>query len=572
MTETGRFVRFACVALFAVTSVVVVGETASADAVPTIAELRSAVDVANANPGNDTIALVSGATYSISGDQCDEVATKDDDENESGDLDVLSFNETASDVQDLTIEVPSGPPAIIQVSCPLTRAIEVISPDDFSGLSADAVVQSGLVPQDAIGLGRLTLRNVVIRGGRAPHDFELFTVDSYGGGVFAFAANLTLDNVTFDDNAAADGVDGDDSAADGGGGGFGGGLAVLIGDIHVVDSTFNDNRAGHGGRGFDGFCDGGPVLPGAGGFGGSGGAIFALQVVSSFDLSIETSTFTANRAGDGGDGGDESEAAACVEGPFDGAPGGFGGSGGAIAAFLSTLSVGHSAFVANTAGDGGAGGSGNDGADALAPVLRPAAESPSAEFVAADGEDAGSGAPGGDGGDGGAIATISGTIVVVRDVAPTPDRVIVNSTFDSNVSGSGGPGGGGGNGGVGFGGGAEGAAGTAGDGGSGGFGGAISDFPVTLDGASGLAAELRSDLSPQQVEGAFDLFHDTITQNGHGGAGGPAGAPGSGSGTPAAASDGEDGGGSLDIASLEATGIVVGTSDGTGPDCWSTPL
>jgi hypothetical protein len=66
--------------------------------------------------------------------------------------------------------------------------------------------------------------------------------------------------------------------------------------------------------------------------------------------------------------------------------------------------------------------------------------------------------------------------------------------------------------------------------------------------------------------------HDTITANGSGGAGGSGGDPGAGGGDPPGGEDGATGGGSLLVPSLEATAIVVGTSDGSGPDCWSLPL
>jgi hypothetical protein len=530
MDKARWIMRLACVGLFVAASLVVSGGTASA-AVTGIAELRAAVDEANADPGNETINLVPGATYSISGDECDEFAGDDDDTNAAGDLDVFLLDDSVNP-QDLTIQTPSGASAIIDVSCPLTRAIEVVS--NVGDVSA----------AENTDVGTLTLNNVIVRGGHAPDD----GFAGNGGGVSAPLANLVFTNVIFDDNRAHDGTDGNDDIPNGAAGGNGGAVALFGGTITATGSTFTNNHAGDGGAGWTNTCDVPFEIPaGRGGEGGSGGAVFAFAINAPIELSIETSSFSGNTAGDGGDGGDGTPAACNV--PGFGNDGGSGGNGGAISLSQrgTTFSIGHSAFSQNVAGDGGDGGHGADGADAVQ------AEDLSA---AATGGSGASGGFAGDGGSGGGVSNFDN--VRGLQAEPTPDRVIVNSTFDSNASGNGGAGGDGGNGGAGSGADPDGVGGDGRDGGCGGNGGAITDTGGFCN---------AEQVGTQQVEGALLLTHLTITENGNGGSGGAGGAGGTGETDGPDGADGTSIGGSISSSDLEAVGVVVGTSTEDANDC-----
>ncbi|MEY2452788.1 MAG: hypothetical protein QOD92_2362 [Acidimicrobiaceae bacterium] len=544
MDKARWIMRLACVGLFVAASLVVSGGPASA-AVTGIAELRLAVTEANFDSGNETINLAPSATYSISGDEC-EAGGEDDDANTIGDLDVFLLDES-NNPQDLTIQTPSGMPAVIVVSCPLTRAIEVVS--NVGDVSA----------AENANVGTLTLRNVIVRGGRAPDDSQPentqpgdddFTAGS-GGGVFAPLANLAFTDVVFDDNRAGDGEDGDDNNPNGESGGFGGAVALLGGTLTATHSTFTNNGAGDGNDGFTNTCDPPYEFPaGNGGNGGSGGAIFAFAFDAPIELSVETSTFSGNSAGDGGDGGDGTPAV--CNAPGFGGDGGTGGDGGAISVSQrgTTFSIGHSAFSQNAAGDGGDGGDGADGADAIQ------AEDLSA---AATGGSGASGGFAGDGGSGGGVSNFDN--VRGLQAEPTPDRVIVNSTFDSNASGNGGDGGDGGNGGAGSGTDPDGIGGDGRDGGCGGTAGAITDVPTRA-----LCAP-EPKIGTQQVEGALLLAHLTITENGNGGSGGAGGTAGTGETDGTDGADGSSAGGSISSSDLEAVGVVVGTSAEDANDC-----
>ncbi len=574
---------------------------AAAAGVADIAELRDAVTEANETAGNDTIELVAGATYAISpdADECNDDIGFDDDLNETGDLDVVSQDENGP--QDLVIEVASGAPAIIEVSCDdpevdgdEQRAIEVLPGFRRDGIGTEQF------PFDQ--LGTLTLRNVVITGGRAPHlltpriPFDLF--NSFGGGVGAIESNVTLDNVTFSDNRAGSDTQlsetplGDVSAlqtdSDGGFGGGGGGLSVLIGEVQITDSTFDSNASGDGGDGLDGLCDAEnkEVVPaGAGGRAGPGGAVFAFESV----LSVDTSTFTNNQTGSGGAGGAGTppECADPSSDPSEGlngsaGSGGDGGLGGAIYTISLTETITHSLFSSNDTGDGGAGGNGATGG--TVPVQPQGDPEAGVLQTPEDGAPGGTGGFGGNGGNGGAVFSISlAGLVDGLQVEPTPDRIYVNSTFDTNTTGAGAPGGSGGDGGIGVDGGADGPGGPGGNGGCGGLGGAVADRQL-LDG-DGDPCERNGVISPllvqaagfdasgfqaEQSAGALTLEHDTITENG-GGGGAAGGAAGSGAGeAPDAGTDGLDQGGSIGVVDLEATAIVVGTSADDGADDCST--
>jgi len=123
----------------------------------------------------------------------------------------------------------------------------------------------------------------------------------------------------------ADGWSPDGASGSWGGDGINGGAVYLDGAILTIDgSTFSGNRAGDGGEG----------VSLAGGSGGSGGAIFAKNS----SVVIQASSFFANQAGAGG----------------VGIPSGSAGQGGAVAGATSLLEIDGSQFVGNQAGQGGA--------------------------------------------------------------------------------------------------------------------------------------------------------------------------------------------------------------------------
>src|SRR6266545_3308487 len=493
---------------------------AAAAGVADIAELRDAVTEANETAGNDTIELVAGATYAISpdADECNDDIGFDDDLNETGDLDVVSQDENGP--QDLVIEVASGAPAIIEVSCDdpevdgdEQRAIEVLPGFRRDGIGTEQF------PFDQ--LGTLTLRNVVITGGRAPHlltpriPFDLF--NSFGGGVGAIESNVTLDNVTFSDNRA-----GSDTQLS----------ETPLGDVSALQ-TDSDGGFGAGGGGTPPECA---------------------------DPSSDPSEGLNGSAGSGGDG----------------------GLGGAIYTISLTETITHSLFSSNDTGDGGAGGNGATGG--TVPVQPQGDPEAGVLQTPEDGAPGGTGGFGGNGGNGGAVFSISlAGLVDGLQVEPTPDRIYVNSTFDTNTTGAGAPGGSGGDGGIGVDGGADGPGGPGGNGGCGGLGGAVADRQL-LDG-DGDPCERNGVISPllvqaagfdasgfqaEQSAGALTLEHETITENG-GGGGAAGGAAGSGAGeAPDAGTDGLDQGGSIGVVDLEATAIVVGTSADDGADDCST--
>lgn len=462
-------------------------------------ELRSVIDEANADDTAATsIELVAGQTYSI--DDCDS-EPGDEHDNATGDLDISRNNP-------LTIFTPAGSaPAKIVMNCnPKESIIQTFS-----------------------SIGKLTLRNVVLSGGRA-------TPGVPGGAVYA-EGDLVLDRATFRNNRAGAGANGGIFSSFGDQGGSGGAV-FAHGGVSVSRSVFIGNRAGSGGAGASyegGECE----WRGGGGDGGDGGAI----AIVSFDndtLSVSNTVFKANRAGNGGRGGSASCSEEAVDGEAGG-DGGDGGRGGAVACICSpTPSFDYSTFVGNSSGHGGRGGDGAPGG--------------AADDKAATAGKGGGGGKGGPGGLGGALFYAGG--------GDGPAAVVNNSTFHRNRSGNGGNGGAGGPGGE-----AIGNALSGGDGGSAGNGG-----------AGGRAGAIYGDaLSAEQGEGSF-LTHLTIAENAGGGAGGLPGAKGLGGAGSESGDAGQKGrrgrtfGGTLNIKGWWAGyALVVGTPTpkADGPDCYT---
>jgi hypothetical protein len=192
--------------------------------------LRAAVAAAT-NVDGDEIDLVAGATYTLTCAGGGEISHGD---------------------TPLTIATPSGPPATIRQTCPGER-----------------VVSQG-------GSALLTLRNLIITGGRATGD---------GGGVFA--GQLAVIDSTVTGNTAT---------------GFGGGVYAAHSSSRVDHSIVSGNRAGLGG---------GIAAPTAltvsnstvaGNFArGNGGGIWGE--VSLFTITDSTIDGNAAGTGDGGGGG-----------------------------------------------------------------------------------------------------------------------------------------------------------------------------------------------------------------------------------------------------------------------------
>ena len=567
-------------------SVFVIASATPASAAPpaTMAELRAAIDLVNADGADHTITLLNGTTYSITGAACDPAFAEEDD-NATGDLDMVAD-------KNVTIETPPGVPATVDISCAadtFSRAIEFLPVGD---------------PDEAHNT--LTLRNLRIIGGTVS-DGES------GGAVLVVQSNVVADAVQFANNrtvAPGDGgalaaVDGNVTASSSTfngntAGGNGGGVSVVLGSITTAGSAFADNHAGAGGAlamrngssdigdsvfsanstldGIDGVaaaCDGDPRRT-AGENSGQGGAVFGVATA----VTIARSRFVDNHTGDGGDGGDGADgtdescpgmggdggasggggAISTVAGDVtlhqvefsrnhtghggaggaggagsagtgaDGGLGGRAGGGGAVDAIVASLSADHSLFAANVAGNGGAGGPGGRGG------------------AGPNGASGGVGGSGGEGGTGGAMRR-------GRDLRTW---ALSNVTLDSNSAGNGGSGA---NGGAGGDGGTAGIGGAAGNGGCGGTGGAVAS---------------QADICNPSFSfiGDITLQHVTATENGAGGVGGVAGSPGpNGAGSPPAAAGavGQPGGSYRTIfaaGSIDLVGTVVGTqangADGVG--------
>ena len=178
-----------------------------------------------------------------------------------------------------------------------------------------------------------TMTGMTLTGGR-PTCFIAGDPECNGGGV-RNDGTLTLRNVLITGNAAGDAFDNTTP------GGAGGGIYNSPGaSLTIEDSTISDNRAGNGA---DGAPSGGTAADGGGG--GSGGGIESLVGTT---LTIERSTISGNHAGNGGAGGDGTA----------GGAGGRGGYGGGIIDGQSTT-ISDSTISGNVAGAGGPGGLGS---------------------------------------------------------------------------------------------------------------------------------------------------------------------------------------------------------------------
>jgi uncharacterized repeat protein (TIGR01451 family) len=202
----------------------------------------------------------------------------------------------------------------------------------------------------------VTLQNIKLTGGAAA-----------SGSAINNNGFCTVVNCLFENNAAANGENGESSYSYGGGnGGNGsdGGAIYNTGTLTVINSTFTKNSAGNGGSGGNGGegrmdFDGGKG--GDSGSGGSGGAIY-----NTGKATIINSRFSQNSAGNGGNGGnggDGGTGGLFVPSDSNGGHGGLGGIGGSGGAIYNTgtLIITNTTLLNNTAGIGGNGGSGGKG-------------------------------------------------------------------------------------------------------------------------------------------------------------------------------------------------------------------
>jgi hypothetical protein len=208
----------------------------------------------------------------------------------------------------------------------------------------------------------VTIRNLALAGAEAANGGPSSAGES--GGAIENRADLTLDRLWFFGNSAGDGGNGANGAngptggpgGPGTSGGFGGGVLNTVGgDLTVISSTFEGNHAGDGGDGGNGGNTtammglGGAGSGGAGGAGQSGGAIS-----NAGEMTVTNSTFVNNTSGTGGDGGDNGNGLGGL-----GGVGGKGGDGGAIhQAGAGSLTITNSTIAGNVASAGGPGGMG----------------------------------------------------------------------------------------------------------------------------------------------------------------------------------------------------------------------
>ncbi len=218
--------------------------------------------------------------------------------------------------------------------------------------------------------GELTLKDLTISGGLAPHGYDAnYYIAGYGesGGAIRNDGRLTLVNVTMTNNTSGHGENGSDGGSgDGypGGEGGDGGAIFNSGTLVVSGSTIVNNRSGSGGNGGGGWWNGG-----RGGKSGDGAG-----VANQGSLTVTDSTILNNYSGDVGIGGGGAYGApTATKGRGAGiysasgsvvvnrsllkgnrADGALAGEGGAIAIGGGSLSVNNSTFSSNLAWRGGA--------------------------------------------------------------------------------------------------------------------------------------------------------------------------------------------------------------------------
>jgi hypothetical protein len=321
-----------------------------------------------------------------------------------------------------------------------TLAIGTAVTIDGSTTGDDITIDGNHAVTDiSVNFATITLQHLVIangfgHGADATHDTP---AERAAGGLSAFNAALTLDDVVFANNLAiaGNGTPDEFNAA----GGMAGGAILLIGGMMTLaDVSFAGNSA-TGGNSSSYSATGGEAAHGAAG--GSAGGAIAFN--SGGALAMSGVSFTGNSA-TGGNGGSGTSYYAQ---PFSGGPGGGGGAGGIgagaiLAVFDSNPITGSGLTFSGNSGLGGSGGNGSTGGTGGYPGLYPGGTGGTG---GAPGQPGQKGNPGGDAGSGGGGAGGSGG---------APGRPGNNGNFGDPLenwwSKAGGGGGGGGGGGLGY--------------------------------------------------------------------------------------------------------------------------
>ncbi len=293
--------------------------------------LRDAINSANNNqvsgftsgecaagvPGEDTI------IFSVTGAIVLEMTGSGDDQNKSGDLDIIE-DLIINGGGVITID-GDGIDRMLHISGTATAEINGLtitngkSPDDgVNGLPGGGI----RVESDST----LYIINSAVFSNSTSHGRDITGGDGGDGGAGGGVYNdgtLVISNSTLSDNSSGNGGEGEGGGNKGGEGGKGGGI-YNNGTLVITNSTFSNNSAG----------DGGNSVHEDGNDAGEGGAIYNLG-----GLSITNSTVSSNTAGNGG------------VGPIGK---GDGGNGGGIHNVDTTI-IHNSTIVSNTTGNSGGG-------------------------------------------------------------------------------------------------------------------------------------------------------------------------------------------------------------------------
>lgn len=352
---------------------IVVTTTADTVASDGLTSLREAISQADASGGVDTITL-SEATYALSLS-----CGSDEDSNAGGDLDIGSSD-------GLVIEGWSS------------SSLATITLD--AGCTDERLI-------DVVTTGALTLRNLILDGGRAMDASTSDTDGDDGGAVLLRTGPLSAEYVTFSDNIAGDGGKADTDATLGGDGG----AIFTAGSLTLTSCTFSSNAAG------DGFLSG---VSAQESYAGSGGAVYVSG--SSSAVTITNTTFSNNTAGDGGD--------------SSGSWGGSGGEGGALVFTGGAMTITDSSFTSNAAGAGGASGTASVRAGAIGGALALHAATLSGVTITGSNFTANAAGAAGLGVDGGGRGGNGGAIGIVPTSSVSLQVTVDTSTFASNVAGA----------------------------------------------------------------------------------------------------------------------------------------
>lgn len=232
-----------------------------------VAELIADMNAANATPGQNTITLAPGTTFTLG-------AVNNQAYGATGLPAVAAGNDLTIQGGGGTVQRSSGKgtPAFRLFAVANLGSLTLTGLTLSRGLSFDGVAEGGAIfNQGTLTLDGVTIQNCVAQGAE-PSGF------AFGGGIYSGGA-LSIANCTIRNNQA---LAGNGTAAgagvgyDWGGSAAGGGMSV--GAATVTNSTFSSNLA-RGGDGSNGFASKGKmgtfIYPGGRGGDGRGGAIDA---------------------------------------------------------------------------------------------------------------------------------------------------------------------------------------------------------------------------------------------------------------------------------------------------------